>query len=415
MLILYLYQYIQKFIILDSYYNTGKDATIRLWDSRYNCINNQAQDQKAITLLATFELPNGRLVRRVHTIAVLDEGDYVRPTDEIDMAMLKAMAIQTAFEGSNAVHRAAVEREIISCSGTFATASKNDKVVRVWEIDVLDKEENNHGSLIATSSDSRKDAAKSKNVAKITLAHELKNDSSIVAMSSAGDDMILVGDTMGDVFLWQKARSSMVTVHKTWARTRKFTWVTGKQRYSLEEIYKQSISLLSFLEGEDMFVVGTKRGVLSIWEVDNRKEVVSKKESIRMRVRKSSMTGIQKLPSAFDPKTKQSCRAFSTSHDDGFVVSIAMRSQKKGAFKYSPFVFHALDFSNIYIDEFSEDATTEEANVITSIAALDENVVAGDTHGGIYIFSPTWSSGLGFGDALAPNWKNDVWSNDSFA
>ena len=398
---------------------SGKDSTIRLWDSRYNCNDDpndgdeSKREQKPITLLANFKPPNGR---RVHSIAVLDSGDYVRPTDEIDMAMIKAMAIKAAFEGSGAVNRAAAEREIISCSGTFATASTNDKLVRIWEIDVADKENNDHSQ----SSVSRQESAKSKGIAKIALAHELKNDFSIVAMSSSGHDMILVGDVMGDVILWQKVRSSMVSVRMTWTRIRKFTWVNSKQLYTPEEITKQSITLLSFLEGEDMFVVGTKRGVLSVWEAKNKKEIVSNKESIRLRVRNSPLTGLQKLPAVKDPKTKKSCRAFSTSYEDGFVVSIAMRPQERGAIGYSsigysPFVFHALDYSSIYHDDASEIRNAGEANAITSVSALDQTVIAADMKGGIYNFSVTWSSSLGFGEALTPVWKSDTPGHDSFA
>ena len=81
-----------------------------------------------------------------------------------------------------------------------------------------------------------------------------------------------------------------------------------------------------------------------------------------------------------------------------------MCPQKKGAFKYSPFVYQEVDYSNIYHEDASEVQNMEEVNAGTSIANLDQNVVVGNMNGGIYIFLATWSSELGVGGGLALNY-----------
>ena len=323
---------------------------------------------------------------------------------------MKAMARKMFWKGAAAVQRAAAEREIIGCSGVFATASKNDKSVKIWDIGVADKDERNRSSAASSSGGSgggKKDAAKSKSIAKITLLHELKHDSAIVALVSAGKgkNMILTGDTMGVVFLWEKVRSSMVSVQKTWTLIRTFTWMKDKGLYRPDTITKQSISFLSFLENETMFVVGTKSGVLSIWDVDNDKEKVYKNESIKLNVKSEPMTGIHKLPLIKDPTSDKSSPAFSASFEDGFIVSIAMLPNEDGASSYSPFIFHAMDYSSIYHEDDSEIGDVEEVNAVTSISTSGQALIAGDMMGGVHTFIPTWSSDLGYGDALALDCK----------
>ena len=75
------------------------------------------------------------------SIEVIDEGEFVRPTDEIDQAMLKAVMKKAALEGAAAVQQAAARREIIKCSGSFATAATNDHNVSVWNMDTAAKDE----------------------------------------------------------------------------------------------------------------------------------------------------------------------------------------------------------------------------------------------------------------------------------
>ena len=75
-----------------------------MWDSRFNCDD---EDDSERTLLATFAN-----VDRLSAIAVVDDGSYVRPTDQVDMAMVKAVAKMTVKKGSSAVQQAAKQRQV---------------------------------------------------------------------------------------------------------------------------------------------------------------------------------------------------------------------------------------------------------------------------------------------------------------
>eukprot|EP00585_Thalassiosira_rotula_P010867 CAMPEP_0196138828 /NCGR_PEP_ID=MMETSP0910-20130528/6327_1 /TAXON_ID=49265 /ORGANISM="Thalassiosira rotula, Strain GSO102" /LENGTH=329 /DNA_ID=CAMNT_0041399485 /DNA_START=50 /DNA_END=1036 /DNA_ORIENTATION=+ len=93
--------------------SAGVDKTVTLWDSRFNCEEDSniegVVSQEPTTLLAKFNC----FERYVHSIGVLNEGSFVRPTDGVDMAMVAAMAKKTAWEGAASVQRAAIQREII--------------------------------------------------------------------------------------------------------------------------------------------------------------------------------------------------------------------------------------------------------------------------------------------------------------
>ena len=110
--------------------------------------------------------------------------------------MVKAMAKKTVLEGPSSMHQAAFEHSIIQCSGAFATSSKNGKVVKVWEMSVVDNKADD--STTTNNND----------VSKVCLVQELQHDSVIEAIETAEDGYsIIVGDVTGDLFLWSKSKS----------------------------------------------------------------------------------------------------------------------------------------------------------------------------------------------------------------
>ena len=126
------------------------------------------------------------------SIEVIDEGEFVRPTDGIDQAMLKAVMKKAALEGAASVQQAAAQREIIKCSGSFATASINDHNVSVWTIDIAAKSEGG----VSTGRDA--------NLATLSLAHMLEHDHIITALATertSKGTRIFAGDDHGIVHL----------------------------------------------------------------------------------------------------------------------------------------------------------------------------------------------------------------------
>jgi len=73
--------------------SAGVSSNVILWDSRFD-IEEDSDDEEAdmsiepLVILGNFTC----FERYVHHIAVLDEGSFVRPTDDVDMAMVAAMA-----------------------------------------------------------------------------------------------------------------------------------------------------------------------------------------------------------------------------------------------------------------------------------------------------------------------------------
>src|SRR6056300_992516 len=127
------------------------------------------RDNSLILLFVTFTL--------LQSIAILDKGSFVRPTDEINMSMVKAMARKTVLEGPTSMQQAAYNRSIIQCSGSFATSSKNGKVIKVWDMTVLDNK-------TATTAEEGDDSSVTNvmmknNVAKVCLVQELQHDAAI--------------------------------------------------------------------------------------------------------------------------------------------------------------------------------------------------------------------------------------------
>lgn len=152
--------------------SASKDRDIKLWDSRYNC----EVDDSARVLLATFEKVDRRTT---HEIAIVDGGQYVRPTDKVDMAMAAAMTKKAMKEGSASVSRAAKERQIIACGCEFATITGRHPVAKVWSVTLLEED-----AIMPLSNNG--------NVAEVKLAAELAHDSAVESISSS-NGMILTG------------------------------------------------------------------------------------------------------------------------------------------------------------------------------------------------------------------------------
>jgi len=90
--------------------SASKDKVIKLWDSRFDC---EDEDDRERTLLASFD----NVDRSISKIAIIDDGSYVRPTDQVDMAMVTAMAKKVIKEGTVAVQKAAHEHQVSDMRG----------------------------------------------------------------------------------------------------------------------------------------------------------------------------------------------------------------------------------------------------------------------------------------------------------
>eukprot|EP00578_Thalassiosira_sp_NH16_P009915 CAMPEP_0181117622 /NCGR_PEP_ID=MMETSP1071-20121207/22629_1 /TAXON_ID=35127 /ORGANISM="Thalassiosira sp., Strain NH16" /LENGTH=777 /DNA_ID=CAMNT_0023202039 /DNA_START=111 /DNA_END=2444 /DNA_ORIENTATION=+ len=378
-------------VVLDKkgrFLSAGKDLTVKLWDSRFNCADDSNEETmgtvpKPMTLLSTF----GNLDSRwVHSIGVLHEGSFVRPTDEIDGAMLTAVGKQAVFKGAASVQRAAIQREIIECSGSFITASKNSSIVNVWDIHVVEKTED----------------SSNQNVAKTNLGHALEHEASIQAMATM-PDKILTGDIMGDVHLWEYTRNAFRAIRKNWTKQRKFTPWRGKGPHSPAKITENMVLHLCFLNKGRRFIAGSNSGVIRVWDIEGTKkvDVVHKKDAQSVKVTQDSLSGICQLPSIEDPNTRQECLAFAVSSTDGRVVSMAVlqhpRSSKQE--RSELVIFDTNDYSHN-----SNDGSEAEV-AIHSIAALeatlpsgnsrnshDPIIIAGDGNGSIHLSKPVWDS-----------------------
>ncbi|KAL7549775.1 hypothetical protein ACHAWF_013037 [Thalassiosira exigua] len=271
--------------------SAGKDKTLRLWDSRLNC-DDETEDPP--TLLATFNPPG----RWVHSVAVLDEGSYVRPTDEIDADMLNAVAKKTVLEGAAAVHRAAVQREIIECSGSFATASKNCTDINIWEMAV---------------SEQRGVESFNGNFAEINLIQVLEHDTAITAMEVAVTrNRILSGDVRGNVTLWERQRRWS---KKKWNQVCKFTphYRRPTKLSTPEDALSESVTSLCFLGergGETKFVLGTKSGKLRVWDIDKTTANQDRRKDhalASIKITSNSLACMRMLPPVKDPNTGAEC------------------------------------------------------------------------------------------------------------
>lgn len=353
--------------------SAGIDKTVILWDSRYN-IEEESDDEtgmqnEQLTLLATFH----DFERYVHSIGVLDEGLFIRPTDDLDLSMVSAVAKKTALEGAASVHRAAALREYIECSGSFATASRNQHKVQIWRLSL--------------AKDDRE------NVAKIDLLHELEHDTSIGAIATK-KTKTLTGDAMGAVHLWELEKGFRGLNGGSWTKIHKYTpWKIGSAPSG--DVMQQSIQGLCFLS-DQAFVSGTKNGVLRVWpNVDSIKDFeVNKKQASSIKVTSKAVTCIQKLHQVKDPNTGERCMAFSAAFADGRMVSMALYPQDPTEKAKNELVmFHV----------YSNSAAAGSNRKAIKAIALSEDVsgsngflsepmlVAGDDSGNIQTLKPKWN------------------------
>ena len=252
---------------------------------------------------------------------MLNEGSFVRPTDDIDMTMVVAMARKTVFEGTAAVQRAAIQREIIECSGSFATASKNDKSVSLWNMTIAQKGE---------------ESGNDKNVAGINLANVLKHDTAIGAMTARGNT-IITGDVIGVVYMWERQQTRIGSLggfaSDGWEKVHKFTPWRNNVLYTPDEMSEQAILRLCILRN-GTFVSGTRSGKVRVWddiESIDEYEVYKNHSNSANVVTRGSLTAIQSLPPVKDPNTREECLAFSVASTDGNVRSMTLYPQDQAS------------------------------------------------------------------------------------
>jgi len=277
---------------------------------------------------------------------------------------------KTALEGAASVQHAAFQREIIQCSGSFATASKNEKNVKIWSIAVSDKTD--------------------ENAAKIILDHELEHTASIGSLA-AMKNTILAGDDMGIVHVWGR-KQKIFGNQNSWTTLHKLTPWRKNARHTPDQMLEQSIQALCFLD-KVTYVSGTKSGTVRVWNNLETTEVY-KKSASSVKVTSKTVTDIQKLPPVKDPNTGEECMAFSASFSDGRMVSMAkypedpLENEK-----------HELVMFHVYSNS-SEHKSSDAINTIAvskggsdSIGSpLDPVLITGDSNGHIKTLKPKWNS-----------------------
>ena len=289
--------------------SAGKDRSVKLWDSRFNCNDDEHGNSNEQVLLATFENMDRR---SLDSIVITNDGHYVRPTDDADWAMFAAATKKAMKEGSAALTRAANERRIIGCSCEFAAISGRHKIVKVWSMKHLDKHPLEGG-----------------NMAEVTLEQELDNEVTVESIASMPDkNMILAGDRMGDVRLWCCGKNVFLPgSSRQWTCQRIFSWRLKSGLSTVEESMQYAVTSLSFLEGNTMFVCGSRSGNLRVWNVDGTNtsgETISKESIGIMGAHNSTVTAIKKGPIIKDASNGDSRLTFSSSSEDGKVLSFAV-------------------------------------------------------------------------------------------
>ena len=270
------------------------------------------------------------------SIAVIDEGEYVRPTDDVDKAMLSAVMKKAAFEGAAAVQRAAREGEILKCSGTFATASQNDKHVTVWEMQVAAK----------------KDGEASKpndNVATLAEAHKLEHEGAVTALV-ATPKRILAGDNGGVVTLWERQRGGLLGgwdggggQGASWSRLRQCTpWKSTGLVHPKEKLAQRVVGLCRL--GDEGFAAGAASGVVRVWDdvwTGAKEAVLRKKDhASSVKITAAGLAGITALPDFTNPKTGIRRKAFAVASTDGKLASLALLPKRSSAHKNELVMFH---------------------------------------------------------------------------
>lgn len=363
--------------------SAGMDKTVRLWDSRFDCeeeVDDEGKPlQEPMVLLATFKC----FARLIHSIEVLAEGSYVRPTDDIDMAMVAAVAKKTVLEGAASLQRAAVQREIIQCSGSFATLSRNDKKIMMWQMNVAEKSDEN---------------LPPKDAAKIDCEEELEHEASIGTMTSS-QNMILAGDTMGVVIMWKRSRQTTLnwgSKKSKWKKCHKFTpWKTGVLQ-TPEEVTRQSILKLCLLDKET-FVIATRAGTVRVWDnigSADGYEVHRKNHTSSAKITSETVTDIRKLPPIEDPNTGESCLGFSVSSTDGHVMSMAVYPREFSVKRKSEdlVMFHVFDGGGSNATAAIESIAVLPGYSSTNGDSFDSVLVTGDGIGNVKTLKPEWAA-----------------------
>lgn len=248
----------------------------------------------------------------------------------------------------------AMTQSIMQCSGAFATSSKNGKTIKVWEM-ISD------------------DSAMEKNACKVCLDQELEHDSVIEAVEASEDGCsIIVGDVMGDVFLWNKPKSYLstlgVTKSKRWTLIHKFTW-RGDTRVHTGEIFQHSITSLCYLDGSK-FVSGTKEGMVLIWD-GNIKE--DKPQMVR--VAEQPVSRIQKL-SIDEPNVE----GFSVCCNGGRVVALTVKFEGDDVVELDAFPLNCVKGG----DESSK-ITTMKAIARPCNDSRIAALIVGDDYGAVHL------------------------------
>eukprot|EP00571_Detonula_confervacea_P006030 CAMPEP_0172313454 /NCGR_PEP_ID=MMETSP1058-20130122/20196_1 /TAXON_ID=83371 /ORGANISM="Detonula confervacea, Strain CCMP 353" /LENGTH=758 /DNA_ID=CAMNT_0013027101 /DNA_START=227 /DNA_END=2503 /DNA_ORIENTATION=- len=354
--------------------SASKDKVIKLWDSRFNC--DDENDNAQQTLLATFDKLDQRFI---HEIAITEDGTYVRPTDSVDMAMAGAMTVKAMKEGSASVRRAAKERQIIACSCEFATVSGRHPVVKIWSVKHVQEDE----KLLSVGG----------NVAEVKLEHELKHDSVVESIASVRrKGILLTGDRMGNVRLWLTGKNVFLPgTARVWSCVRTFSWRLKSELFSVDESMKFAITSVSFLQGNALFVSGSKSGNLRVWNVDGTKtngETMNKELICITGAHNLAITAIQQGSQV--TKDVEKSLSFSSASFDGKVLSFAIPVAKIGG-GCNPCCFNAVNHGirNRYVVE-------ADITRVTSLACLNmpsngqDVLITGSTNskGSINVLNP---------------------------
>mmetsp|Transcript_4063 Transcript_4063/g.6966 ORF Transcript_4063/g.6966 Transcript_4063/m.6966 type:complete len:788 (-) Transcript_4063:2068-4431(-) len=302
----------------------SKCGTVMLWDSRFNCNDSEEGEEesqlarKHQVLLATFE---NLMRRRVDTIAMIDDGTYVRPTDNVDWSMMAAVTKKASKEGSNSVQRAARERQIIACSLQFASITGAHRTVKVWSVKHNDKKK-----------EEKEEMTVGENVAEIKLVQELEHDNVVESVATMpGKSMLLAGDRMGSVTLWKGIKNVFKRGSpKMWHCIRVFNWRQPLELHKCKESMQFGITSLSFL-GEQYFVSGTRGGDLRIWNVNGSgaKDEIVHNELIGLSgAHSSEITSIITGRDVVEGSSKEKMMTFNTCGKDGMVLSFMVPAER---------------------------------------------------------------------------------------
>lgn len=308
----------------------SKCGSVLLFDSRFNCDDRnegegeceQGQENQQVVeenrvLLASFD----RLERRrVDTIAIIDDGTYVRPTDNVDWSMITAMTKMAVKEGSNSVQRAAQERQIISCSLEFASITGAHRSVKIWAVEHMDKKD-----------DECMEQSEGKNVADIKLMQELEHENVVESLATlSSKTMLLAGDRMGCVTLWKGCKNLFKRGGpKVWQSIRVFSWRHGSELYKVNECMQFGITSLSFLGG-DLFISGARGGDLRVWNVNGSgaKDETVHNELIGLSgAHSSEITAVITGKKVAAVSSKEKMMTVYTCGKDGMVLSFMVSSE----------------------------------------------------------------------------------------